>query len=183
MWIGGIGCFNPRSRGASDIKHCAGNNRLTGFNPRSRGASDYAIGFLETAIKTFQSTLARGERLNTTSSRLKQSRSFNPRSRGASDRCFFAKLIVRPQVSIHARAGRATYHGADCVQPGYEVSIHARAGRATEICRHGSPPRLWFQSTLARGERHDNHSFFRTNIDVSIHARAGRATRARRSGL
>ena len=39
--IGGNGCFNPRSRAASDgFDFTIGNWRSTCFNPRSRAASD-----------------------------------------------------------------------------------------------------------------------------------------------
>ena len=99
--------------------------------------------------------------------------SFNSRTRGACDLGAFAERKRQP-VSIHARAGRATFtimawvrrdgfnsrtRGA-CDVAGRElvrvvlVSIHARAGRATPDAR----PR-------------------RRPGQVSIHARAGRATR------
>ena len=57
-----------------------------GFNPRSRGASDHERDEIKRELA-----------------------GFNPRSRGASDMDYGMAACLGMRVSIHARAGRATY--------------------------------------------------------------------------
>jgi len=101
--------------------------------------------------------------------------SFNPRPRAAGDDTL-AQMIEHRDVSIHARARRAT---VDCVRGLVEglVSIHARARRATLHVAAVSGQLKQFQSTPARGGRRVAHdATVRVGYYVSIHARARRAT-------
>ena len=55
-------CFNPRSRGGSDVEPITRSASSTGFNPRSRGGSDFASSMAAEKLSEFQSTLPWWER-------------------------------------------------------------------------------------------------------------------------
>ena len=121
--------FNPRSRGGSDAQKKILQHYHNNFNPRSRGGSDWgpldsdghpikisihapaggatandAKGLQASVL--FQSTLPRGERLESDALRA-YGANFNPRSRGGSDEVNNALIQVK-FISIHAPAGGAT---------------------------------------------------------------------------
>ena len=109
----------------------------------------------------FQSTPARGGRPRTANPRRLDCPGFNPRPREAGD--------AEP-----ARDG-GKFH---------EVSIHARARRATSFEASTMNRKRWFQSTPARGGRRATRAAREAGgRGVSIHARARRATSASARGI
>ena len=142
----------------------------------------------------FQSTPARGGRRNPLWMPICQHLFQSTPARGGRHHSAFYR-VVPSEVSIHARARRATSRGGEILR-GLCVSIHARARRAT---RAGSRALQMneFQSTPARGGRPRDHELASPsrsfnprpraagdlyplrqacNSAVSIHARARRAT-------
>ena len=101
--------FNPRSHAGSDPVLAFGNQRPGCFNPRSHAGSDACSLADGCGVRTFQSTLPRGERLNGTGQGA-NGFCFNPRSHAGSDQ----KWMVARQVagvSIHAPTRGATPRG------------------------------------------------------------------------
>ena len=78
--------FNSRSRVGSDTTAAGGVSFWRSFNSRSRVGSDVACPVSPPVTLTFQFTLPRGERLNTTPA-MPLVVSFNSRSRVGSDSC------------------------------------------------------------------------------------------------
>ena len=84
--------FNPRSHEGSDRSLRSDGKYLCNFNPRSHEGSDYSFLRICGFVCLFQSTLPRGERLDTLSFNRRLENYFNPRSHEGSDRQrFFAK--------------------------------------------------------------------------------------------
>ena len=122
----------------------------------------------------FQSTLARGERL-TLGRIFSLSRMFQSTLARGERPEYSLSISVVLKVSIHARAGRAT-----AALTGLSSAAHGFNPRSRGASDMISTGRMLaaqrFQSTLARGERHDSISIRYIVLTVSIHARAGRAT-------
>ena len=78
----------------------------------------------------FQSTPARGGRRRLPGGSSASWSCFNPRPREAGDAAILADFHIHKEVSIHARARRATFPRGAYHARGL-VSIHARARRAT----------------------------------------------------
>ena len=122
----------------------------------------------------FQSTLPRGERLNSIPV-IASRHNFNPRSREGSDSIIHI-LKDHFYISIHAPARGATNASAKKQTP-LNISIHAPARGATEsrvILQQGYTV---FQSTLPRGERRVADSNKVEVKQISIHAPARGATK------
>ena len=99
-------------------------------------------------------------------------RGFNSRPREAGDSSF-SPFLQRKQVSIHARARRATV-ALLLQRPGGQVSIHARARRATQGVVADAAALGFNSRPREAGDR--NQGFGARDLAVSIHARARRAT-------
>jgi len=181
--------FNPRARGGRDVVGRDNTKYWVFQSTRPRGARrwlDLVFDDLEVSIHA----PAGGATICQAAKALDVS--FNPRARGGRDalrrslesRTLFqstrprgARLVKRHDdvvvcVSIHAPAGGATDHWADCVRY-YGFNPRARGGR--DDYDGGQLSDVKFQSTRPRGARHDKMETNETG-KVSIHAPAGGAT-------
>ena len=101
--------------------------------------------------------------------------SFNPRPHAAGDNQRRPRVAMRPD-SFNPRP-----HAAGDVpsirHPATETSFNPRPHAAgDERAVNGPYPTVRFQSTPARGGRHDRIAVYHQTDDVSIHARTRRAT-------
>ena len=143
--------IHARAWRATSALHEFSNVSRFQFTP-ARGGRRWA-GVVVLILEWFQFTPARGGRLGHFP-RFRPFRCFNSRPRVAGD-MGGEHVSLNQDVSIHARAWRATRHAQRRVRH-LVVSIHARAWRATRPCRQLVQRRV-----------------------VSIHARAWRATARR----
>ncbi len=183
-------CFNSRPRTTGDRWPAGRPPQRACFNSRPRTTGDHPNAEAR-AFNRFQFTPAHDGRLTPFVLVMPMTVSFTPAHTG--DRHFWIKTF-RVNVSIHARARRATAHAAADHHPvtfqfrpahdGRPVTIsvatnrpgfiHARARRAT---RYWHPPGVgsWFQFTPAHDGRREREKES-VQLIVSIHARARRAT-------
>ena len=120
--------FNPRSHERSDTHSLTFQYSLLNFNPRSHERSDGRPGRVRKAVRGFQSTLPREERLLSCQA-YEPYNYFNPRSHERSD---FGGIGWRSDIniSIHAPTRGATYFHLLLLSP-LSISIHAPTRGAT----------------------------------------------------
>ena len=106
---GGNWNFNPRSHEGSDNSGIQGYLYPCNFNPRSHEGSDAAESAGAATLQLFQSTLPRGERLETPNTS-HTSKNFNPRSHEGSD----PVRLVQPQQKRHFNP--RSHEGSDVLQ-------------------------------------------------------------------
>ena len=147
--------------------------RLANFNPRSHEGSDSMMTSRLVWIRSFQSTLPRGERLQFYNQE-GFTMNFNPRSHEGSDcESSYGKRDI--QISIHAPTRGATTVTAMWTDAAKFQSTLPR-GERPGLC---FAQKLWqkFQSTLPRGERRGSNFHIDASSLISIHAPTRGATK------
>ena len=173
MFYTSIFYFNPRSREGSDAVWVIISIKNTYFNPRSREGSD-GIHFASAAASSpFQSTLPRGERPASNSSRFLSS-NFNPRSREGSDSAFPQATYVYSSFQSTLPRGERLWLRENCDKFGV-ISIHAPArGATTSVLFPANKIEISIHAP-ARGATAFRSSYY-FRVRISIHAPARGAT-------
>ncbi len=175
--FGGMFQFTPARGG----RHFKGQPtwQLPSFNSRPRVAGDYDVTYTVKGEQCFNSRpRVAGDLLRFSKSRYFIGFQFTP-ARGGRLAARFPRLPIW-DVSIHARAWRATFGGDMNDGNAMFQFTPARGGRPRFPL--GTSHASMFQFTPARGGRRQVPLVERVDLRVSIHARAWRATCPRFSG-